>query len=142
MADKSLIQCASNWKRPNLTQSPELFQQVAKLLKEIETGGDLAIDNLSKRFDGYQPRKITLKPYREYELEPQLLKSIEQAAQRIEAFCQLQKTHYSPRRLKKIVACLVFNIVQLKQLVLIFRGTFSADFHRFNDVNSSTSCWL
>lgn len=101
MADKSLIQCASNWKRPNLTQSPELFQQVAKLLKEIETGGDLAIDNLSKRFDGYQPRKITLKPYREYELEPQLLKSIEQAAQRIEAFCQLQKDSLQPQKIEE-----------------------------------------
>ena len=101
MADKSLIQCASNWKRPNLTQSPELFQQVAKLLKEIETGGDLAIDNLSKRFDGYQPRKITLKPYREYELEPQLLNSIEQAAQRIEAFCQLQKDSLQPQQIEE-----------------------------------------
>ncbi|AUD78449.1 histidinol dehydrogenase [Kangiella profundi] len=101
MADKSLIQCASNWKRPNLTQSPELFQQVAKLLKEIETGGDLAIDNLSKRFDGYQPRKIILKPYREYELEPLLLHSIEQAAQRIEAFCQLQKNSLQPQQIEE-----------------------------------------
>lgn len=101
MADKSLIQCASNWKRPNLTQSPELFQQVAKLLKEIETGGDLAIDNLSKRFDGYQPRKIILKPYREYELEPLLLHSIEQAAQRIEAFCQLQKDSLQPQQIEE-----------------------------------------
>lgn len=101
MADKSLIQCASNWKRPNLTQSPELFQQVAKLLKEIETGGDLAIDNLSKRFDGYQPRKIILKPYREYELEPQLLHSIEQASQRIEAFCQLQKDSLQPQQIEE-----------------------------------------
>lgn len=101
MADKSLIQCASNWKRPNLAQSPELFQQVSKLLKEIETGGDLAIDNLSKRFDGYQPRKIMLKPYREYELEPQLLSSIEQAAQRIEAFCQLQKDSLLPQQIEE-----------------------------------------
>lgn len=101
MADKSLIQCASNWKRPNLAQSPELFQQVAKLLKEIETGGDLAIDNLSKRFDGFQPRKIQLRPYRDYELEPQLLNSIEQAAQRIEAFCQLQKDSLQPQQIKE-----------------------------------------
>ncbi|ACV26280.1 histidinol dehydrogenase [Kangiella koreensis] len=101
MADKSYIECASNWKRPNLTQSPELFQQVAKLLKEIETGGDLAIDNLSKRFDGFQPRKIELRPYRDYELEPQLLNSIEQAAQRIEAFCQLQKGSLQPQQIEE-----------------------------------------
>ncbi|MBD3652462.1 histidinol dehydrogenase [Kangiella sp.] len=101
MADKSYIECSSNWKRPNLTQSPELFQQVAKLLQEIETGGDLAIDSLSKRFDGYQPRKIELKPYRDYELAPQLLNSIEQAAQRIEAFCTLQKDTLQPQQIEE-----------------------------------------
>lgn len=102
MADKSFLQCASNWKRPNLSQSPELFQQVAKLLKEIETGGDLAIDSLSKRFDGFQPRKVELKSYREYELEPQLLNSIEQAAQRIEAFCALQKNALQPQQIEEV----------------------------------------
>ncbi|MCW9029000.1 MAG: histidinol dehydrogenase [Kangiella sp.] len=101
MADKSYIECVSNWKRPNLTQSPELFQQVAKLLKEIETGGDLAIDNLSKRFDGFQPRKIELRSYRDYELEPQLLNSIEQSAQRIEAFCQLQQDSLQPQQFEE-----------------------------------------
>lgn len=101
MADKSYIECSSNWKRPNLTQSPELFQQVAKLLKEIESGGDLAVDSLSKRFDGYQPRKIELKPYRDYALEPQLLNSIEQAAQRIEAFCTLQKDTLQPQQIEE-----------------------------------------
>ncbi len=101
MADKSYIECSTNWKRPNLTQSPELFQQVAKLLKEIETGGDLAVDSLSKRFDGYQPRKIDLKPYRDYELDPQLLNSIEQAAQRIEAFCTLQKGTLQPQQIEE-----------------------------------------
>lgn len=101
MADKSYIECASNWKRPNQSQSPELFQQVAKLLKEVETGGDLAIDSLSKRFDGYQPQKIMLKPYRDYALEPQLLDSIEQAAQRIEAFCVLQKDTLQPQQIEE-----------------------------------------
>ncbi len=101
MADKSYIECSTNWKRPNLTQSPELFQQVAKLLQEVETGGDLAIDSLSKRFDGFQPRKIALKPYRDYALEPQLLNSIEQAAQRIEAFCTLQKDTLQPQQIEE-----------------------------------------
>lgn len=101
MADKSYIECSTNWKRPNLTQSPELFQQVAKLLKEVETGGDLAVDSLSKRFDGFQPRRIALKPYRDYALEPQLLNSIEQAAQRIEAFCTLQKGTLQPQQIEE-----------------------------------------
>ncbi|WP_417446779.1 histidinol dehydrogenase [Kangiella sp.] len=101
MAGKSYIECSTNWKRPNLTQSPELFQQVAKLLQEVETGGDLAIDSLSKRFDGFQPRRIALKPYRDYALDPQLLNSIEQAAQRIEAFCTLQKETLQPQQIEE-----------------------------------------
>ncbi|HEY9030103.1 MAG TPA: histidinol dehydrogenase [Kangiella sp.] len=101
MAGKSYIECSTNWKRPNLTQSPELFQQVAKLLQEVETGGDLAIDSLSKRFDGFQPRRIALKPYRDYALDPQLLNSIEQAGQRIEAFCTLQKETLQPQQIEE-----------------------------------------
>ncbi len=86
-----------NWQRPNAEQSTFRLQSVIELIKEVEQDGDTAINNLSKRFDGFCPEFIPLKPFVDYELGEALSDAIVSAAKRIEQFCLFQKESLTDR---------------------------------------------
>ncbi|MBS9780684.1 MAG: histidinol dehydrogenase [Moraxellaceae bacterium] len=81
------------WQRPQATVSKELFSQVSAILNDIEQQGDSKIDELALQFDGFLPKKITLKPFADYQddLDPALYDAILTASKRIERFCQFQR---------------------------------------------------
>lgn len=81
----------ANWQKPNAQQNAFRLQSVIELIKQVEKGGDTAINDLSKRFDGFSPEFITLKPFSDYDLTEDLSKAIRSAAKRIERFCRFQK---------------------------------------------------
>ncbi|NVJ67246.1 MAG: histidinol dehydrogenase [Gammaproteobacteria bacterium] len=81
----------NNWQRPNAAENSFRLQSVIELIKEVELDGDKAINALSKRFDGFTPEFIPLKPFEDYQLDSSLEMAIVNAAKRIEAFCKFQK---------------------------------------------------
>ncbi|WP_251359382.1 histidinol dehydrogenase [Kangiella sp. TOML190] len=96
MQIRKLTSCNSR-RASNLVATADITALVAKLMEEIESGGDDKIIELSRRFDGFEPRWIGLRPFNEYRLERSLRDSISAAANRIEFFCQFQKEQYQDR---------------------------------------------
>lgn len=86
-----MIVNARDWRRPEFNESKELSGSVAEILRDIEKDGDVAIEEYANTFDGKAPQTIGLKPFDEYDLEPELKESIKTAARRIEHFALFQK---------------------------------------------------
>ncbi|MCO7223095.1 histidinol dehydrogenase [Pleionea sp. CnH1-48] len=86
-----MIVNTTEWRRPKTISSTTITAKVTQLLSQIKKSGDKSIRQLSQNFDQFVPEKIELKPFSEYELGDQLKQSIQQAAQRIERFAQVQR---------------------------------------------------
>ena len=88
---------ANSWVRPSLTQNNQIATTVAKMLTAIRTDGDSAINQYAEALDGQFPQVSELLPFEDYQLEPQLAKSIKLAADRIEAFARFQNQQNQTR---------------------------------------------
>ncbi|WP_168204043.1 histidinol dehydrogenase [Aliikangiella coralliicola] len=82
---------AKDWRRPAFDNDAKVQSAVAEMLAEIERDGNDAITRYSLKFDQCEPKVIALKPFEEYQLDPDLADSIKLAAKRIEAFASFQK---------------------------------------------------
>jgi len=82
---------AKNWSRPILATDGNLANKVQNILSSIQTEGDGAVDRYSLEFDDQPVKMIVLKPFKDYQLEPNLSESIKLAAKRIEKFARFQK---------------------------------------------------
>lgn len=81
---------SEHWQRPKQSQGKEIQHNVDQLFLDIEQRGDVALEALSQRFDGFSPTIIELKPAEQYPLEAELLTAIKNAAKRIETFARFQ----------------------------------------------------
>ncbi|WP_246128579.1 histidinol dehydrogenase [Pleionea sediminis] len=81
---------AKDWQRPELSNEQSIQDTVQKMLSDIKKNGDTAIDKYAQQFDSESPREIELKPFDEYELEPELKAAIRHAAKRIKRFARFQ----------------------------------------------------
>lgn len=88
---------AQDWKRKTLASDPEIASKVSGMLKMIEVKGDKAIDSLAQQFDQQAVEEIKLKPFADYQLEPELADAIKVAASRIQRFAEFQKEGLSSR---------------------------------------------
>ena len=86
-----MITRAQDWVRPQLQTEEALEGKVRKILGDIQSQGNTAIERFSKEFDQQEVRLISLKPFEDYQLDKQLKESIEFAAARIEKFALFQK---------------------------------------------------
>ena len=86
----SIIDC-TKWQREQSNSQSNVDVTVRELLGRIEQEGDAAVDEMSQQFDGFAPTWIELKSPEDYELEPELLQAIKDAASRIEGFAQFQR---------------------------------------------------
>jgi len=83
-----------NWRRPVLDETGEVKQRVRAMLEKIETEGDAAIRAFSQELDGFAPQSIQLEPWESYPLRDELRRSLQNAAERIEAFAETQRFMY------------------------------------------------
>jgi len=88
------IREANNWQRPAIDGEDRVRAVVADLLADIRRRGDAAIEAYSLKFDGFAPRAIDLKPWRDYDLDDETRTAIDAAAVRIEAFAEMQRGMY------------------------------------------------
>ncbi|MFQ6891518.1 MAG: histidinol dehydrogenase [Acutalibacter sp.] len=75
--------------------SPEIEQSVREIIEAVRTGGDRAVKEFSKKFDGWTPESLELSrgelEAAVEECDPQFIASLRKAAENIRAFHQRQK---------------------------------------------------
>ena len=86
-----MITKANQWQRPVFDEDLSLEKSVREILARIEKEGDEAVEAYSMEFDSNPVKFITLKPFDEYDLAPELADAIKLAANRIETFARFQK---------------------------------------------------
>jgi histidinol dehydrogenase/sulfopropanediol 3-dehydrogenase len=92
-ADREIkVTLTSEWRREQTNSQSNVQSQVEALLNDIRENGDAALENYSKKFDGFEPEWIELKSYDDYGLEPELLDAIVSAGKRIESFAKFQRS--------------------------------------------------
>lgn len=86
-----MITKALNWQRQSLVSEPELAKKVSDILATIKSQGDQAIEAMADKFDQQCVEEIQLKPFKDYQLEPELASAIQLAGNRIQRFAEFQK---------------------------------------------------
>ncbi|MDJ0842167.1 MAG: histidinol dehydrogenase [Acidobacteriota bacterium] len=81
---------ANNWQRPGGETENEVRETTAALLADIAERGYSAVSEYSLKFDGFEPKIIELKPWREYPLDVTSRRHLDIAAERIQAFAEMQ----------------------------------------------------
>lgn len=87
---KDRIIQANKFTRPVIENLQTVEITVAKILKDIETNGDSAVNRWNKKIDGQHATFIKLLPFDEYNLEPEVANAIKSAYDRIKKFCEFQ----------------------------------------------------
>jgi len=76
-------------RRP-VSRQPSLKESVAKIIRQVRSGGDTALRELTLQFDGIEPRQFELMPgtlqAATERADPGLIQAIHDASMRIEAF--------------------------------------------------------
>ncbi|MCB1050191.1 MAG: histidinol dehydrogenase [Acidobacteria bacterium] len=86
-----LILKADQWTRPELNQAPEVEARVRQILESVRQEGSAALRLWSLQVDGFQPERIPLKEFRDYDVSLDLRDALERAADRIEHFAKIQR---------------------------------------------------
>lgn len=113
---------AKHWQRPTSGTSADIQASTRAILEAIRSEGDRAIARYSLQFDGFEPKPIQLQPWDSYELSQADRDAISHAAERIEAFCRLQKSMY--RDVELIDDCGQFShrIVPIERMAAYIPG--------------------
>ena len=85
---------ASQWTRPTVSTDETVIETTRRILADIASRGDEAISEYSRKFDGFKPQPIELKPFAEYAIAPELAEHMQIAAQRIRRFAEFQMAGY------------------------------------------------
>ncbi|MCF6287818.1 MAG: histidinol dehydrogenase [Proteobacteria bacterium] len=81
---------ASEFKRSEIDNLQEVAEIVKIILKDIQTNGDVAVNQWSSKIDGQQAQIIKLLPFADYQLDADLSFAIKTAHTRIQRFCLFQ----------------------------------------------------
>jgi len=79
-----------DYQRPAMQQQTTLVETVRNMIEQVTHQGDVAIDQFSRDIDGFNPQRITLKNFDDYELSSALKTAIKSSHQRIKKFCHFQ----------------------------------------------------
>lgn len=111
-----------NWSRPGVDESEEIKRTTAAMISKIRSQGDQAIRDYSRKFDGFEPERVELKPFESYKLDPEVKEAIRFAAQRIETFAEMQKSMFSDLEIKDENGAFGQKIISLDSMAAYIPG--------------------
>ncbi len=117
-----MITSANEWKRPHQLENDRLIKDVETLISQIKLMGDEKIIQLSQKFDGFEPRVISLQSPESYPLDTTTFKHLKIAASRIEKFAQFQMCQYQDNSFEDDYGCYGQKVLPIKKIAAYIPG--------------------